>query len=125
MRGDIMAEVTVALNSTQKLDINNGGNGNPTTIGINPFVLYVCPVGKVAKVTSFQYRATGFGSGTEMYARANGIRLSEQTTFPTVMEEVAGNGIRLTPGQSIDLAGDAVSNNASAFYTFAVQELPA
>ena len=87
--------------------------------------MYTCPANKTAKIVSFKYRATGFGAGTEMNARAKGQKLSTQTALPSSMEEVAGNGIRLVATETIDLNGDSGANNESAFFDITVQELPA
>lgn len=112
-------------NTIQKLDVNKQNSGNPNTIGTTPFVLYTCPTGKVALVKSFKWRATGFGAGTEMNARAKSQKLQVTTVVMTSMSEVAGNGIRLVAGETIDLNGDSGANNESAFFDVSVQELPA
>ena len=120
-----MVSHTRARNQTQKVGPNVQGSGNPNTIGTTPFVLYTCPAGKVALVTSFKARFTGFGAGTEGYVRAKGQRLRETTVVETAMIESAGNGIRLVATETIDLSGDSGANNESAFFDFNVQELPA
>lgn len=121
-----MVSHTVARNQTQKIDVNIQNQGNPANIGLTPLVLYTCPAGKIAKVTSFKARCTGLGAGTEFYQRAKGQRLRETTSgAETSMFEVAGNGIRLVAGETIDLAGNSAADNESAFFDIAVQELPA
>lgn len=112
-------------NSIQKLDVNVQNNGNPVTIGTTPFVLYTCPTGKVALVKSYKVMATGFGAGTKINVRAKATNLRTTLAVETVMIESAGNGIRLTAGQTIDLNGDSGANNESAFFDINVQELPA
>lgn len=112
-------------NSIQTLDVNVQNSGNPVTIGTTPFVLYTCPTGKTALVKSFKWRPTGFGAGTLMNARAKSVILSQKLATSLVMEEIAGNGIRLIAGQTIDLNGDSGANNESGFFDITVQELPA
>lgn len=112
-------------NTIQKLDVNVQNSGNPATIGTTAFVLYTCPAGKVALVKSFKWRPTGFGAGTLMNARAKSVILQQALATSAVMFEVAGNGIRLTAGQTIDLNGDSGANNESAFFDVTVQELTA
>lgn len=113
----------VPLNSIQKLDVNVSNDGNPATIGVTPFVLYTCPAKKVALVKSFKYAATGFGAGTLMNARAKTRILDRMTVATNTMKEVAGNGIRLVAGETIDLNGDSAADNESAFFDITVQEL--
>ena len=112
-------------NTIQKLDVNKQNSGNPATIGTTAFVLYTCPTGKVALVKSFKWRATGFGAGTEMNARAKSQKIDTTTAVMGSMREAAGNGIRLVAGETIDLIGDSAANNESAFFDVTVQELPA
>lgn len=116
---------TNSRNNIQVLDVNVSNSGNPATIGTTPFVLYTCPAGKKALVKSFKWRPTGFGAGTLMNARAKTRILSQKTVTSSVMEEVAGNGILLIAGETIDLNGDSGANNESAFFDITVQELSA
>lgn len=111
-------------NLIQRPDVNISNDGNPNTVGTTPFVLYTCPAGKVAIVKSFKYAATGFGAGTFMNARAKTRIIDRMTVATNTMVEVAGNGIRLTAGQTIDLNGDSAADNESAFFDVTIQELP-
>lgn len=116
---------TNSRNQIQTADVNRQNSGNPANIGTTPVTLYTCPTGKVAIVKSFKSRFTGFGAGTEGYARAKGQRLRTTNVIESTMIEIAGNGIRLVAGETIDLAGDSAANNESAFFDITVQELPA
>jgi len=115
----------ITRNQIQVLDVNIQNEGNPTTIGTTPFVLYTCPAGKVALVKSLKARFTGFGAGTLGNVRAKAFILRQTTATETVMIESAGNGIRLIATETIDLHGDSGADNESAFFDVTVQELSA
>lgn len=120
-----MVSQTTSRNQIQALDVNVQNDGNPANIGTTPVVLYTCPANRRALVKSFKARFTGLGANTELYQRAKGQRVRQDITgTETTMVEVAGNGIRLTAGQTIDLAGNNAANNGSAFFDITVQELP-
>lgn len=121
-----MVSVSRTKNTIQKLDVNQQNSGNPANIGTTPVVVYTCPAGKTALVKSFKFRCTGLGAGTQVNVRAKGENLRSTTSgAEAAMIESAGNGIRLTAGQTCDLNGDSGSNNQSGFFDITVQELPA
>jgi len=115
----------ISRNTKQVLSANVQSNGNPTTIGTTPVVVYTCPTGKACLVTSYVTRFTGAGSNTGLFVNARGVRLRESTDPNEAAFEDARNGIRLAAGETITLSGDSGSNNGSAFFIFTGTELPA
>jgi len=118
--------VIVSRNQKQALPQNVEADGNPTTIGSTTTItIYTCPTGKVALVTNLLVRFTGLGGNTSVFVNAKLRRLREATATEASMIESAGQGILLTAGDTVTLTGDNSADNASAFFVFSGEELPA
>jgi len=85
--------VIVTRNQKQVLLQNIQADGNPVNIGTTAVVMYTCPAGKVALVTSLLVRFTGLGANTILRVLARGRRMRTDATGTEVsMVESAGGG---------------------------------
>jgi len=101
-------------------------SGNRTDVGTTPVVIYTCPTGQKARVTTFLWRPNGFGSGTEVFANVAGLRMDAETVIQTVFRSVLqGSDVGIEAGDTITLSGDGGSNNSTVLFFVTVLESPA
>jgi hypothetical protein len=117
----------VPLGTIQKPEINKVVSGTFTTAGVTALTLYQVPAGKSAIVRSFLTKMGAFGSGTYLNWIVRGVVVRRTNSPADTNEnravEVAGNGLRLNSGDTIQVQGNAAGNNEDGEYYIGVQEL--
>lgn len=123
-----MVSIARSKNSIQTPEFNVGNSASFTNGGNVSKTIYTCPTGKSCIIKSFKTKMGALGANTYLLWRVNGVafRKTDATNVNEVVPvEIAGNGIRITAGQTLSYLGDNATNNADGSWSYAGQELPA